>query len=217
MRFYRQRFAAALTPGVLVLLIVLMTVFIATLAGNLTGKFNVYRWFLVTPDVWHGQVWRLLTNSLLPGCPANFITNLIALIMLGSTLEQKWTRYELWLFCSVAAVGSGLVQMLVATVTIVPVMGQAPMVFGLLIAWEFTSSQERGAFPLLGEASVRQVVAALAVLGCVITLITGGFGATVIMLSGGATGWGYLWLRQKWLLAKASHAAPSGRINRLEL
>jgi membrane associated rhomboid family serine protease len=211
MRFYRQRFAACLTPGVRVLLIVLMTVFIATLAGGLTGKFNVYRWFLLTPDVWHGQLWRLLTNSLLPGCLASFITNLIALIMFGSTLEQKWTRYELWLFCGVAAIGSGLVQMLVTTVSLAPIMGQA------LIAWEFTSSQERGVFPLLGEASVRQVAAALAVLACVITLITGGLGATLIMVAGGVTGWAYLWLRQKWLLAKASHAANSGRINRLEL
>jgi hypothetical protein len=37
------------------------------------------------------------------------------------------------------------------------------------------------------------------------------------MISGGATGFSYLWLRQKWLMSRDSRVVHSERINRLEL
>jgi membrane associated rhomboid family serine protease len=218
MKFYWQRFLAVLTPGVRILLILQTTVFIAVIVGGLTHTLDLYRWLAPTaPDVWHGQIWRLATHALLPGCPLNFVTNCLAMVMLGSMLERRWTRHELWLFCGVAAIGAGFAAVLLAMVSPPPLIGPAPMVFALLIAWDFTSSQEMGIFPLFGQATVRQMVLLLAVASCLAMLFTGGLFATLVMASGGLTGWFYLRLRQKLLWARTGRASHSGRINRLEL
>jgi len=39
----------------------------------------------------------------------------------------------------------------------------------------------------------------------------------LVMASGGLTGWLYLWLCYKWLMARAGRTFQSERINRLEL
>ncbi len=91
------------------------------------------------------------------------------------------------------------------------------MVFALLLAWASVSGREMMLFPLFGPMTVRQMVWVMAAASLLIMFITAGLARTLIMAAGGAAGWLYLWLRQKWLMARASRVVQSERINRLEL
>lgn len=218
MKFYWKRFKDALTPGVAALEMLLIAVFAGALIGNSTHTVDLYRWLAPFPaDLWRGQCWRLITHAVLPGCPLTFASNLVALFFLGSLLEQRWSRYELWLFCLAPALGTGLASGLVPPGHPLPLLGATPIVFGLLIAWDFVSAQETGIFPLFGQATVRQMVWLLAAAMLVITLVSGGLIALLLLAAGGLGGWLYLWLRQKRTLAHAGQTADAGRINRLEL
>jgi membrane associated rhomboid family serine protease len=212
--FWRQP-GAALTPGVRVLLILLTTVYLSAIAGKLTQTFDLAGWLAVIASrVWHGQVWRLVSYALLPAGIMDFLANAFALVVLGSQLERHWTRGELWLFCAIAATGAGLTQALLSPM---PVTGATPMIFGLLIAWALVSGHEVLLFPIFGQMSVRRMVLILAAASFVIMLFTGGLARALAMVSGGATGWLYLWLRQKWLMTRPSRPVHSERMNRLEL
>jgi membrane associated rhomboid family serine protease len=218
MRIVWQRFTAALTPGVRGVLILLAIVFFATLAGKITHAVDLPRWLAASaPDFWHGQVWRIVTYALLPAGVLNFLMNAFALIMLGSMLERHWTRGELWLFCVIAAVGAGLVSVLLASSSSLPLTGPAPMMFGLLVAWAFISGHEVVPFLLFGQMTVWQMVLLLAAVSFLLMLFSAGLTTALVMSSGGLTGWLYLWLRHKWLMTGPARAFQSERISRLEL
>jgi membrane associated rhomboid family serine protease len=218
MKIVWQRFTAALTPGVRIILITLTIAFFATLAGKLTHAVDLPRWLAASaPDFWHGQVWRIVTYALLPAGVLNFLMNVFVLIMLGSMLERHWTRGEFWLFCAIAATGAGLVSVLLAASNTPPLAGPAPMMFGSLVAWAFVSGHEVVSFPLFGQMTVRQMVLLLAAVSFLIMLFSAGLTTALVMSSGGLTGWLYLWLRHKWLMTRTGRAFHSERISRLEL
>jgi membrane associated rhomboid family serine protease len=218
MKIAWQRFTAALTPGVRIILIMLAIALVATLVGHFTHTVDLPRWLAANPpDFWHGQVWRIVTYALLPASVLSFLMNTFALIMLGSMLERHWTRGELWLFCCVAAAGAGLTSVLLATSSSPPLTGPGPMMFGLLVAWAFISGHETVPLSLFGQMTVGQMVLILAAASFLVTLFSAGLTVALVMSSGGLTGWLYLWLRHKWLMTRAARAFQSERISRLEL
>jgi len=215
MKMFWQRFVAALTPGVRVLLILLTVIYLASITGKLTSLINLSNWLAArSQDFWHGQIWRLVTYASLPMGAIDFALNAFALILLGAQLERHWTRGELWLFCVIAAAGAGFAQILFASTS---PTGAAPVMFALLIAWAFVCGHETLNFPVLGQMRVQPAVFVFAAVSLGITFITTGLLRTFIMASGGLTGWLYLWLRHKWLMTRASRAVQSERITRLEL
>ena len=92
-----------------------------------------------------------------------------------------------------------------------------PMIFGLLIAWVFTSGHEIIVIPLFGAITVQRMVLVLAAISFAIMFFSAGLIRALIMASGGLTGWIYLWLCHKWLRSRSGTTIDSGRINRLEL
>lgn len=215
MQMLWQRFIAALSPGVRVMVVLLTGVYLLAVAGGLTHAFNLYHWLAASGVAfWHGQIWRLVTYVLLPMGLTDFVTNVFALILLGSMLERHWTRGELWLFCAAVAAGAGLVAVSLGSV---PMTGAAPMVFGLLVAWAFVCGHETVLLPWLGQVTVRKLALSLAAGSVLLMCFSAGLVSALLLVSGGLVGWLYLWLRHKWVMTRSSRVVPSERINRLEL
>jgi membrane associated rhomboid family serine protease len=218
MKVFWQQFSAALTPGVRILLLLLTVVYLSALAGTLTRTVDLQHWLAASaPDVWRGQIWRIVTYALLPAGIMDFVMNAFALVLLGSRFERHWSRRELWLFCGIAAAGAGVANVLLAGAGSPPLTGAAPMMVGLLIAWAFISGHEVVLLPLLGQSTVRQLVLVLAAVSILVMLFSAGLTAALVLASGALAGWIYLRLRQKWLMTRASRAVHSERIQRLEL
>jgi membrane associated rhomboid family serine protease len=218
MKIFWQHILDSLTPGVRRLLGLLAMVYLAATIGNLLHLFDLYGWLAVSgTKVWSGQIWRLVTYALLPVGVMDFFMNGIALVMLGGLLERHWSRGEFWLYCSVAAAGAGAAKALLQFSSPLPLVGAAPMMFGLLIGWGFLCGGERISVLGLGEATVWKLVLVAGAASFLIMLFTAGLVTAVIMAAGGLSGWLYLWLKHKWLMSRASRVAHSERISRLEL
>jgi membrane associated rhomboid family serine protease len=215
MNTFWQRFTALLTPGTRTLLVLLAAVYLAAVIGGVTHAFSLPAWLAASaPPFWHGQIWRVASYALLPNGILDFLMNGFALVLLGSQLERHWSRGRLWIFCAVATSGAGLSHVFLSSL---PMVGAAPMMFGLLIAWAFECGHQPAQFLLFGEMTVRQIVLIFALVSLAIMFFTAGPAQTLVMAAGGLAGWLFLWLRNKWLMSRPSRAVESGRINRLEL
>jgi membrane associated rhomboid family serine protease len=214
----RQRFFALLTPGAQVLLGLLAAAYLAAVIGKLIHAFDLYGWLALSgPKFWSGQIWRLLTYALLPAGILDFIMNSVALVMMGRLLEGHWSRGQLWLYCVVAAAGAGLAKVVLQFASPLPLMGAAPMMFGLLIAWGFLCGRENVAIVAFGEMAVWKLVLGAGAVSVLIMFLTAGLVTAIIMAAGGLTGWLFLWLKHKWLMNRDGIVVHSKRINRLEL
>jgi membrane associated rhomboid family serine protease len=213
-----QRFFSALTPGVRVLLCLLAAVYLAAAIGRMIHAFDLYGWLALSgPELWRGQVWRLVTYALLPAGIMDFVMNAIALVVLGGLLERHWSRGQLWLYCIVVTVGAGMAKVLLQSASPLPLTGATPMMFGLLIAWGFLCGGEIINLLVFGQMTVWKLVLGAAVISLFILLLTAGLITTLILAAGGFTGWLYLWLKHKRLMSRPGRVTRSERISRLEL
>ena len=218
MKIFWQRFLAALTPVVRFLLASLTAIYLMAVIGTLTHAFDLYGWLSLSgPKFWSGQIWRLVTYALLPMGIMDFLMNGLALVMLGGILERHWSRGEFWLYCAVAVAGAGGAKVLLQFSSPMPLVGAAPMMFGLLIGWGFLCGRENIVIVPFGEITVWKLVVVAGAVSFLIRLFTAGLFMAIIMSAGGLTGWLYLWLKHKWLMSRASRVAHSERMSRLEL
>jgi membrane associated rhomboid family serine protease len=218
MKTFWQRSLAALTPGVRLLLGLMTAAYVAATVGKSIHAFDLYGWLALSgPTFWSGQIWRLVTYALLPAGILDFLMNGIALVMLGGLLERRGSRGELWLYCVVTAVGAGLAKVLLQISSPLPLAGATPLMFGLLIAWCFLCGRETINILIFGEITVWKLLLGVAAIGLFITFLTAGSVTALILAAGGLAGWLYLWLKQKWLMSRASRVAHSERMSRLEL
>jgi membrane associated rhomboid family serine protease len=218
MRIYWQRLSASLTPGVRVLLGLLAAAYLAAAIGTMLHAYDLHGWLALSgPDLWRGQVWRLVTYTLLPAGILDFVMNAIALVMLGGLLERHWSRGQLWLYCLMVVAGAGMAKVLLQFASPLPLTGATPMMFGLLIAWGFLCGNQVINLPVLGQMTVRKLVLGAAVISLFILFLMGGLIAPLILAAGGLAGWLYLWLKHKWLMSRAGRVNHSERISRLEL
>jgi hypothetical protein len=117
----------------------------------------------------------------------------------------------------VAAAGAGLAKVLLQISSPMPLVGAAPMMFGLLMAWGFLCGRENISIMLFGEMTAWKLVLVAGAVSFLIMFFTAGLVPAIIMSAGGLTGWLYLWLNHKWLMSRASRVAYSERMSRLEL
>jgi membrane associated rhomboid family serine protease len=218
MKILWQRFQALLTPGAQLLLCLLAGMYLTAVIGKLIRAFDLYDWLALSgPKFWSGQIWRLATYALLPAGVLDFLMNSVALVMLGGMLERHWSRGELWLYCIVAAAGAGGAKVLLQFSNPLPLVGAAPMMFGLLMGWGFLCGRQSLIIVPFGEMTVWKLVLVAGAVSFLIMFFTAGLVTAIIMAGGGLTGFLYLWLKHKWLMSRASSVVDSERINRLEL
>ena len=180
--------------------------------------FDLYNWLAVSgTKFWSGQVWRLVTYALLPVGVMDFLMNGIALVMLGGLLERHWSRGQFWVYCLVAAAGAGAAKVLLQFSNPLPLVGAAPMMFGLLVGWGFLCGRKNISIFLFGATTVWKLVLVAGAVSFLVMFFTAGLVTAIIMVGGGLAGWLYLWLKHKWLMSRASRVAHSERISRLEL
>ena len=205
-------------PGTRVLLGLLAVAYLSAFIGKWFQVFDLFGWLALSgPKFWSGQIWRLVTYALLPAGILDFLMNGIALVMLGGVLERHWSRGEFWLYCLVAAAGAGGAKVLPQFSNPLPLVGTAPMMFGLLIGWGFLCGRQSLVIVPFGEMTVWKLVLVAGTVSFLIMFFTAGLVTAIIMSAGGLTGWLYLWLKHKWLMSRASRVAHSERMSRLEL
>jgi len=218
MKKFWQRFLDSLTPGVRILLCLQAATYLAAIIGKSIQVVDLYGGLALTgPAFWRGQIWRLVTYASLPAGILDFLMNGLALVMLGGLLERHWSRSQLWLYCLVAATGAGSAKVLLQISSPLPLVGAAPVMFGLLIGWGWLCGRQTISLMPFGEMTVDKLVLIAGAISFLVMVFTTGLVPAFIMSAGGLTGWLYLWLKHKWLMSRASRGAPSERISRLEL
>jgi membrane associated rhomboid family serine protease len=209
-----QTFLTWLTPGVRMILLCLAVTAALALAGKWTHTCDVSGWLTASAHgFWHGQIWRIFSYALVPRSLSDLAMSALGFIVIGSQLERHWSRGELWWFCAVTAAGGGLMNV---SLSAAPLVGAAPVTFGLLVAWGWISGSEEVLAPLAGRVTVRQLVLVLAGAGLLVTFFSAGLTPALVTAFAGFSGWAYLWLQRKRLMSRSAHSFRSERINRLE-
>jgi membrane associated rhomboid family serine protease len=218
MRATWHRFLGALTPGVRALLFVLTVAYVAAVFGIFSRVYNLYPWLALDgPGFWKGKVWPVATYGLLPATLLDFLFNWLLILVLGTWLEKIWSRRQLWLYCLVCAIGSGIVKVTVQPSSPFAIVGTTPIVFGLLAAWGRLFGTEKIQFWLIWEMTIRQAAIVMMAVGFLLMLPCAGLVNATIMLCGAPAGLLFLWVQSKLLHSRASRPIVSERMGRLEL
>jgi membrane associated rhomboid family serine protease len=218
MRTAWRQFLAPLTPGVRVLLLILIISYIIAVAGTLSGLYNLYEPLgLNGPDFRAGKIWQIGSYVLLPATFFDFLFNWVMVLFLGSCLEKLWSRRQLWLCCLVSTVCAGLAKVLIEPSSHRSMVGTGPVVFGLLAAWGYVFKYEKVLLYFIWEMTNRQAAVLMTGVSVLLMLPCCGPKNVAIMLVGGLGTLIFLWGQSKVIGARASRPVISERMGRLEL
>ena len=199
------------------LLVLALSLPVAALASFLR-LLDLHAWTALVPAlVWQGQLWRLVTYAFLPSTPIDWFVSLFWSATLVSLLARSWTGSRFWFYNLLCALGGALGFVLLKPNLQIGIVGCYAMICGLLVAWDRFHRYERLLLLGIGEVSVRQAAILIVSLNSLIMLFSAGGIALVSMWCGGLAGWIHFWWRERRLINRASQAAPSERIARLEL
>lgn len=213
-----HRFVGPLTPGVRVIVAILVLMGLAAIIGGYSRAYDLYPWLSLSgAGFWKGQLWTIATYALLPAGLWDFLFNWIVILFLGVWLERVWSRSELWLCCLISILAAGLAKVLVQPSSQLLMVGTMPVVFGLLAAWARLFAYEKILFWFIWEMTVRQAAILMMVIGFIIMLPCAGVVNASIMLCGAPAGLLYVWLRERITHGRVSKTVASERMGRLEL
>jgi membrane associated rhomboid family serine protease len=213
-----HRVVSSFTPGVRVVLGLLLATSLATIMGDLSKVYNLNQWLALSGhDFWNGRVWPIVTYVLLPVSPLNLLVNCLVIAFLGGALERIWSRREIWGYCLIVTLGSGLTKILSQFSVPSLLAGPAPLVFGLLAAWGFLFRHEKVSLAAGSEITVGLIALLGGIINFVSIWFSTGLSDALIMTGGGLIGLLYLWLQAKMIMARGSRLVASERIQRLEL
>jgi membrane associated rhomboid family serine protease len=207
-----------LGPGTRAILLVLLLSNLIALATFLSGNAIVYNLFSLTSTrFWSGQIWRVLTYAFLPATMVDFVINGAAVGMLSWWMERAWSRREIWLYCLICAVGTGLCRVLLLPHSSAMMVSSLGVIFGLLVAWSRLFGNDRVIFMGVWEINIRQAAWLFAIIDFLIMLPCGGLINALIMTSGGLVGGIYIFLRTKIAMSSPGQMVEAKRISRLEI
>jgi membrane associated rhomboid family serine protease len=212
-----KRVGSAISPGVRGLILLLLATYVAALAGRFTGAYDLEGWLVLVPrGVLSGQVWRLITYSLLPRAIFDFVLNGFALAVLGSLIERAWTRGQLWGYFLIVAAGTGLVRFALVPSAELSFVGATGAVYGFLAAWARLFGQQPMSLMGVWTTTARNIALVMALLGLLTMLSFADWRDCAAVAAGGVTGWFYLSIRWRRNLAAPASQSSSERISRLE-
>jgi membrane associated rhomboid family serine protease len=129
-------FADRFTPAIRTLVIACMLVFLVQALFHGAGPVLERLFGLVPADLfgkWH--LWQPLTYVFLHGGLFHLLFNLLALVLFGGEIEQRWGTAAFFRYYLVCGVGAGLTHWLVGMDSTVPVIGASGAIFGVLLAY----------------------------------------------------------------------------------
>lgn len=204
--------------AILMLLGVMLGVYLVDALAGALELFSVYSCLWLSPAaLGEGQVWRLLTYTLLPSGFLDLLMSGLMVVWLGSRVARVWPRMEFFLFCGICAAGAGVVWLLISPGPDEAVRGTQVLVLALLVAWARMFGHER--VRLMASWEVRLLTLVL-FFGAALILFSasmGGWRQGVLLFAAAGSGWLYLTLRWKANRAQPARAVDSSRFNRLEL
>jgi membrane associated rhomboid family serine protease len=214
-----KNFFASLPLGAKLLVLTYVCVYPIAYLGLATHSFNLYGGLGLCPAlVWKGQVWRVLTWGLLPANAVDWLVGTFWLATFVSLVARNWSSPGFWIYCLTGIFGASLFVLALRPGFEGIVFGSGPLVFALLVAWDWLYKNERIILLGLGEMSVRQAVILIGIIDSVILFFScGGWFLMLAAWCGGVAGWIYFFVRSKFFLRKTPQQIRSERVARLEL
>lgn len=212
MQGFWKRFLLSLTPAVRLTLTVWSMLFVVSLfAPKLDAAL-----FLAGPAFFHGEYWQLLSYAMAPANLQDLIFSAIAVLWFGGMLERVWRTRDFFLYCFIAAVGSGLAKIVLQPGGF-PLAGPGPVTLALVLAAGRLFANETMFIPPNFQLTMWRGVLVLAGISIVLMVCTMGWLNALIRMAGAGCGIFYLWLRAEIAKPRQARPAVSQRINRLEL
>ena len=138
---YQPRGFSLLPTAVKHLLIINVIVFLAQLALERLGMYNITNMLALNAlPTGRFKVWQLFTYMFMHGGWDHLFFNMFALWMFGSTMENLWGLRRFLFYYLVCGVGAGLVNLLVPGWGIT--VGASGAIYGLLLAFGMTFPNE---------------------------------------------------------------------------
>lgn len=129
-------FAERFTPAIRTLVIACMLVFLVQALFHGSGPVIERLFGLVPADLfgrWH--LWQPVTYVFLHAGLFHLLFNLLALVMFGGEIEQRWGTAAFLRYYLICGAGAGLTHWLVGMHSTIPVIGASGAIFGVLLAY----------------------------------------------------------------------------------
>jgi membrane associated rhomboid family serine protease len=206
-----------ITPAVKVLLIVCFAMFMVQQTADQFFGGGVLGWLALTPSdfVLRFRFWQLFTYVFLHGDVMHLFLNLLMLTFIGGEIETAWgtRRFVRFFFICTSAAGILYLFMQMAfwkgAGIHQPMVGASGGIYGLLMAYGLVFGERTLLFMMIFPMKAKHFVWILATIEFMTTVFsprTGGALSAIAHLGGMAAGFGYLWGRAAYAVAKKRRA-----------
>ncbi|MEA2077296.1 MAG: rhomboid family intramembrane serine protease [Candidatus Marinimicrobia bacterium] len=136
MNQYRFQMRRKLTPGIRVLIISNIAIFLLGLMLPQLNKYLVVYGGLV-PELFTKNffLWQPLTYMFLHGSFTHVLFNMFALWMFGTELERQWGTKFFLKYYFISGIGAGIFSAIIQPASPIPIIGASGAIYGLLLAF----------------------------------------------------------------------------------
>ena len=197
---YRFNMRRSLTPGIRILIISNVAIFVLGWILPELNKYMVIYGGLV-PDLFtkHFFLWQPVSYMFLHGGFMHLFFNMFALWMFGTELERQWGTPFFLKYYFISGVGAGILSAVIQPASQIPIIGASGAIYGLLLAFALMYPNRVVYLNFLIPIKVKYFVMIFAAIELFSSIGGGGDGvAHITHLSGMIFGYLYLyWFQQR--------------------
>jgi membrane associated rhomboid family serine protease len=136
MNYYRFQMGRRLTPGIRILIISNVAIFVLGWLFPQLNRYLVVYGGLV-PKLFTQQffLWQPVSYMFLHGGLMHLFFNMFALWMFGTELEQQWGTKFFLKFYFISGIGAGILSAIVQPMSEIPIIGASGSIYGLLLGF----------------------------------------------------------------------------------
>jgi rhomboid family protein len=199
MNQYRFNMRQRLTPGIKVLIIANVAIF---LLGWILPELNKYMVIYggLVPELFlkHFFLWQPVSYMFLHGGFMHLFFNMFALWMFGTELERQWGTKFFLKYYFISGIGAGILSALIQPASQIPTIGASGAIYGLLLAFALMYPNRIVYLNFLIPIKVKYFVMIFAAIELFSSIGGGGDGvAHITHLSGMIFGYLFLFWNQK--------------------